>query len=132
MSWRRRETPRIIFIYRRSQALQSLCFLFTAVMSSLCFHIIFSYVWVAEWPPFGKLLLNRMTICSLCDLTICNFSYFPFWFWGWIWVLIASVPGLCILLTFKHCFILFYLISEYSFFFLNLSFRFIHFMYLQT
>ena len=34
-------------------------------------------------------------------LSICNFnfSYFPFWFEGWIWVLIASVPGLCILFT---------------------------------
>ena len=45
-------------------------------------HIINSSVWVAEWPPFGKYLLTRLTICSLCILTICNFSYFPFWFWG--------------------------------------------------
>ena len=22
---------------------------------------------------------TRLTICSLCILTICNFSYFPFW-----------------------------------------------------
>ena len=63
----------------------------------MCVHIIFSLVWVAEWPPFGKELLTRLTI-SLCILTICNFSYFGFE--GWIWVLIASVPGLCILLTF--------------------------------
>ena len=45
-----------------------------------CVHIIFSSVWVAEWPPPGKKLLTRLTICSLCILTICNFSYFPFWF----------------------------------------------------
>ena len=45
-------------------------------------HIIFSSVKVAEWPPFGKELLNRLTICSLCILTICILSYFPFWFWG--------------------------------------------------
>ena len=43
-------------------------------------HIIFSSVWVAEWPPFRKLLLTRLTICPLCILTICNFSYYPFWF----------------------------------------------------
>ena len=43
-------------------------------------HIIFSSVLVAEWPYFGKELLPRLTICSLCILTICNFSYFPFWF----------------------------------------------------
>ena len=40
---------------------------------------IFSSGWVAEWPPFGKELLTRLTIYSLCMLTIC---YFPFWFSG--------------------------------------------------
>ena len=40
----------------------------------------FSSVWVAEWPPFWKLLLTRLTICSLCNMTICNISYFPFLF----------------------------------------------------
>ena len=58
----------------------------------------FSSVWVAEWPPFGKELLTRLTIYSLCSLTICNFSYFPFWFFlGWILVLIASVPDISVL-----------------------------------
>ena len=38
----------------------------------------FRSVSVAEWPPFGKKLLTRLTICSLCILTICNISYFPF------------------------------------------------------
>ena len=41
-----------------------------------CAHIILSSVWGAEWPPFGKRLLTRLTICSLCILTTCNFSYF--------------------------------------------------------
>ena len=43
------------------------------------FHVClyhFSSVWVAEWPPFGKELIPRLTICSFCILTICNFSYF--------------------------------------------------------
>ena len=44
----------------------------------MCVHIIFSSVSVAEWPPFGKKLLTRLTICSLCILTICNVGYFPF------------------------------------------------------
>ena len=39
-------------------------------------------VWVAEWPPFGKELLIRLTICSLCIFTIYNLRYFPFWFLG--------------------------------------------------
>ena len=41
----------------------------------LCVRIIFCSVWVAEWPTFGKELLTLLTICSLCSLTICNFSY---------------------------------------------------------
>ena len=48
----------------------------------MCVHISFSSVWVAERPSFGKELLPRLTICSLCILTICNFSYFPLWFLG--------------------------------------------------
>ena len=57
------------------------------VKVSVTFHlmivnIIFSLVWVAEWPPSGKKLPTRLTICSLCILTICYFSYFPFWFLG--------------------------------------------------
>ena len=32
-----------------------------------------SLVWVAEWPPFRKKLLTRLTICSVCVLTICNY-----------------------------------------------------------
>ena len=34
---------------------------------------------------FGLLsgpILGRLSICSLCILTICNFSYFAFWFLG--------------------------------------------------
>ena len=57
----------------------------------------FSSVSVAEWPPFGKYLLSWLTTSLLI---ICNISYFPFGFEGWIWVLIASVPDLCIHLTF--------------------------------
>ena len=60
-----------------------------------CFHIIFSSVWVAEWQTSGIWLLTRLTIYSLCILTICKFSYFSFGFLG----LIASVPGRCILFT---------------------------------
>ena len=48
----------------------------------MCVHITFTSVWVAEWPTFWKELLTRLNICSLCILTICNFSYFPFWFRG--------------------------------------------------
>ena len=46
----------------------------------MCVHNMVSSVWVAEWPFFGKELLTRLTMCSLCILTICNFSYFLIWF----------------------------------------------------
>ena len=45
-------------------------------------HIMFSSVCVAEWPPFLKELLTRLTICSHFILTFCTFSSFPFWFLG--------------------------------------------------
>ena len=56
------------------------------VRGSVTFHhrmfinIIYSSGWVAEWPPFGKELLTRLTVCSLCILTFCDFSDFRFWF----------------------------------------------------
>ena len=63
-------------------------------------HIIFSSVWVAKWPPFGKELPTRLTLCSLCSLTICSLVFYRFIFEGGIWVLIAPVPSHCILVTF--------------------------------
>ena len=44
--------------------------------------IISGLVKEAEWPPFGKGPLICLTIFSLCIMSICNFSYFPFWFLG--------------------------------------------------
>ena len=38
-------------------------------------YIIFSAVCVAEWAP-----AHSVDHMGLCILTICNFSYFPFWF----------------------------------------------------
>ena len=61
-----------------------LCYLFLVSVSVtfhlMCVQIIVSSVLVVEWPSFGKELLTRLTICSLCILSICNISYFPFWF----------------------------------------------------
>ena len=48
----------------------------------LCVYIIFGSVCAAGWPYFGKKLLTRLTIYSVCILPICNFSYFTFWFCG--------------------------------------------------
>ena len=66
-------------------------------MCSYCFKV----GSVTEWLPFEKQLLTRFTICSPCIFTICNICYFPFWFCGLDLVLIASVPVLCILFTFR-------------------------------
>ena len=40
-------------------------------------HYTFSSVWVAEWPPFGKLLPARLAICFYCILSICHIFLFP-------------------------------------------------------
>ena len=50
-------------------------------MTSLSTYGVFSSS-VAGWPPFGKWLLARLTMCSLCVLSICNISCFPFSFRG--------------------------------------------------
>ena len=55
------------------------CQSFIDVSSNVCSYYLNS-VLVAEWPCFGKELLPRLTICSLCILTLCYFSYFPFCF----------------------------------------------------
>ena len=39
-----------------------------------------SSVKIADWPPFGKELITRLSIRSDRKLSICNFSYSPFWF----------------------------------------------------
>ena len=63
----------------------------------MCIHIFFLILFrVLSGHLLGKKLLIRLTICSFCILTICNFSYFPLGFEGWICALIASVPVLCI------------------------------------
>ena len=69
------------------------CQSFGDVSHNICSYYFFSSVWVAEWPPFGKQLLTRLTICFHCILTI--------GFEGWIWVLLASVPRKCV----KHAYL---------------------------
>ena len=68
----------------------------------MCVHIIFGSVWVADWPPLGNSCslgwpYVLFVFCLFVILVISRFG-----FKGWIGVLIASVPGLCILFTFKH------------------------------
>ena len=55
-------------------------------------------VWVAEWPPFRKQLLIWLTLCSPRILTVI-LVISRFGFEDRSWVLIASVPGHCILIT---------------------------------
>ena len=44
----------------------------------MCVPNIVGSVKVAEWQPVVKKLLPRLTICFLCIIPICCFSYFPF------------------------------------------------------
>ena len=53
---------------------------------------------VAEWPPFGKEPLTRLTIFSLCIFIFVILFISRFGFEGGIWVPIAPVPGYCMLL----------------------------------
>ena len=48
------------------------CFLFSTSMFQVPVKVI-------EWSPFWKELLTWLIVHSHCKLSICNFSYFPFW-----------------------------------------------------
>ena len=65
-------------------------------------HYTFSSVWVADWPPFGKKLPDRLAICSHCILSICNIYLFisRLGFKSGICLLIALVPVHCFSITF--------------------------------
>ena len=63
--------------------------------------MILSKAKVAEWPPFGRELLIRFTVCYLFILTvIVILVIYHFGFEGGTLVLIASVPGHCLSFTF--------------------------------
>ena len=55
---------------------------------------------VAEWPRFGRGLLIRFSVCSLCILTFVILVIPHFGFDGASLVLIAAVPGHCLSFNF--------------------------------
>ena len=75
-------------------------------------------------PPLGE-SCPLLTLCSLFIMSICNFSFFPFWFEGGIWVLIVSVPIYCLFVAFRNMKKVFlvrlFIISLEKFFFQVLS-----------
>ena len=62
-------------------------------------HYTFIWVWVAEWPPFGKLLLIRLAFCPHCICLFVILVISHFGFEGRICLLIAPVPVHCFLIT---------------------------------
>ena len=63
----------------------------------------FSSVWFAEWPPFLKELLTRLTTLYSLEFDFFILVTLRFGFEGWIWVLITQVPGHSIFVTFSYC-----------------------------
>ena len=57
------------------------------------------------WPPFGKELPARLTLCYLCILSFFILVISRFRFEGKIWVLIAPVPGYCRPVVFGHLYL---------------------------
>ena len=43
---------------------------------SFCAVVTYVSSYLAEWPPFGKELLIRLTVCSPCIVSIRNFGHF--------------------------------------------------------
>ena len=48
------------------------------------------------WPPFGKELLIRLTVCSLCIMSICKFGCSHFGIADGTVILIVPVPVQCL------------------------------------
>ena len=44
----------------------------------MCVQSVVSSGLVAGWPSFGREMPTRLTLCSLCIMSICNFGCFPF------------------------------------------------------
>ena len=97
----------MFYITDRSKAVLLIWFsVFACFSVSFCtvftFCVSIYLVRLAEWPHFGRELLIRFTVCSLCILTlvmvILVISYFGFE--GGTLVLIASVLGHCLSFTF--------------------------------
>ena len=59
-----------------------LIFFFVLLAPYVCFHI-FSWVWVAEWPPVGKITGHSAYDMFLwCKYLIVNLVFFPSRFFG--------------------------------------------------
>ena len=71
---------------------------FDAVFTFLFEKIILCSFKTAKWLPYRQKLVTRLTICSLCNLSIHNSSNFPFGFKSRS--LIVSVPIHCLQFTF--------------------------------
>ena len=82
--------------------------------------IFFSSVLVAECPPFGKKLLTRLTILTLCILTV-TLVISHLGFEGWISVLIASVPDLCIRFSLSGRTVIFWMAIPFNFTFVCIA-----------
>ena len=61
----------------------------------MTFHLMFVHIILVRLRLLSGHRLGKSCSSSLFILTICYFSYFPVCFG--IWVLIAPVPGLCLL-----------------------------------
>ena len=81
--------PPQLFITDFSKAVVLLLFYvaYFSLRVSLTFHLLFVHVTLVRFRllsglSFGKGLITRLTICSLCVLNIFYFSCFPFWLRG--------------------------------------------------
>ena len=72
----------------------------------LCFSVACFDVTFGEVSPLGYSIssvrwLTRLTVCSLCIMSICNFNYFPCWVLGLD--LASDSTSSLLLLTFFIC-----------------------------
>ena len=70
--------------------------LFVLLAPDVCFHI-FSYVWVTEWPPIGKIAAHSAyDMFSWYKYLIVNLVFSHLGIWSGNLFLIAPFPDVCL------------------------------------
>ena len=66
----------------------------------VCYYI-FSWVWVTEWLPFGKIAAHSAyDVFSLCRCLVVSLPFSHLCFWSGNLFLIAPFPDRCLLVSF--------------------------------
>ena len=92
----------LLIVPRRDFCGGSYCFMYWCCLHLMCVSY-FSYVWVTEWPPLGKLAAHSAyCMFSWYEYLIALLVFSHLGFWSGNLFLIAHFPDLCLLVPFNY------------------------------